>query len=151
VLASSARIAAIHRAGVTVVAAEGSATAAAPALACLVAIADVLVGAGGAVREGRVLAARDRVAAVGGAVVVVVTAGRSADDARAALTAFRAVADGAVGARGTVADRNVLAAGNGVATVGGAHVAVIADEWCPLHTRTELADLDTVTWVAVRA
>src|SRR6185295_16278795 len=111
---------------VAVVAADGRAGQAYPALADLGAVADVAVAARRAVRARRVLAAGRDVAAVERARVAVAAVERRPGRAGAALAGLGAVAHVAVAARCVVGDGLMLAAGRADAGVGGARVAVVA-------------------------
>src|SRR5690606_25931835 len=100
------------------------------------AVAHVAVGAAAASRLGIVVDAGDGIAAVGGAGIAVVGIERGAGDAGAGEVAgFVAVADVAVFTRGAGGHRGVLGAGERIAAVEGARVAVVHVERCAGDTR----------------
>src|SRR5262249_20076113 len=115
--AAQDRIAGVRGAGVVVGAVERRARGADPALADLVAVADVAVAARGAVDERRADAPEDRIAGIRRAEVAVVAVERGARRAGPALTGLDAVADRLVGAQGAVRQRRRQAADDRVAGV----------------------------------
>src|SRR5262249_5878376 len=149
--AAGGRGAAVGGARVAVVAVQGGAGVERAALVGLRAVAGVHVAARRAVRHRHVLAAEDRVAAVGRTGVVVVAVEGRAGGTRAALAGLRAVTEVRIGARGAVGDVGHRTAGRRVAAVGGAGVAVVADERRARRTGPCLARLVAVAEVAVRA
>src|SRR5262249_14753274 len=111
----------------------------------------VAVGAGGAVGDDLVLAARDRIAAVGGAGVVVVAVERSAGGADARLAGLGAVAHGRIGAGSAVDVRGVGTARGRVARVGRAGIGVVADQCGSGGADARLHDVRPIAGVAVGA
>src|SRR5262249_16959162 len=144
VLAAAHRIARIGGARVAVVAVARRAGLTHPGRAHLVAVAHGVVGAGRPVRDGRVLAARDRIAAVHGARVAVVTVGRRAGHARARGARLGAVAHGRVVAGRTVCDRRVLAAVDRITGVGRTRIPVVAHQRCARRAGARGAGLAAV-------
>src|SRR5207244_2978238 len=151
VLAAGDRIAGVRGARVRVVAGERGARGAHPGLTRLGAVARVPVAARGPVRDGRMLAAGDRIAGVRGAGIVVVAGERRPGGTSARLARLDPVAHAPVAARGPVRDRRVLAAGDRVARVGGAGVVVVAVEQCARRADAGLTGLGAVAGVAVAA
>src|SRR5262249_34301175 len=103
------------------------------------------------VRDRRMLAAEDRIAAVGRADVVVVAVERGSGRADACHAGLGAVAHGPVGARGPVRHGAVLTAEDGGAPGGRARVRVVAVERRTRRARAGLARLRTVADGPVRA
>src|SRR5262249_14297393 len=151
VLAALHGIAAVGRAAVVVVAVRRRPGRADPGLAVLPAVADRGVGARRAVRDRGVLAAEHRIAAVGGARVVVVAVGRRPGHAGPGLAGLGAVAGVAVAARAAVREGGVLAAADRAPPVGGAGIVVVAVERGPRGAHAGLAGLDAIAGVPVGA
>src|SRR5207302_10549264 len=128
VLAAGGRVAGVRGARVRVGAGERGARGAHPRLTRLGAVARVPVAARGPVRDGRMLAAGDRIAGVRGAGIVVVAGERRPGGTGPCLARLDLVAHAPVAARGPVRDRRVLAAGGRIARVGSARVRVVAVE-----------------------
>jgi hypothetical protein len=154
VLDAGYRIAAVGGARVAIFRIEGGAwLARASGVAEFGAVADVAVGAAGAGCDGGVLDAADGVAAVGRARIAVFWVERGAGLAAAhGVAEFGAVADVAVGAAGASGDGFVLYAGDGVAAVGCAGVAVFWIEGgTGLAGSAGVADFVAIAEVAVGA
>src|SRR5262249_26980224 len=128
--AAGRRHAIVGGAGVGIVAAERRSGGAGPGLSRSGAVAGAGAGpglgvrAGGRVGQRRVLATAHRVADVAGAGVAVDAVRGGAGGTDALLAGLTPVADGRVVARGAIVDGRVHATERGVATVGGAGVAV---------------------------
>src|SRR5205814_27502 len=151
VLAAGQRITGVRGTRVVVVAVEGRAGRANAELAGLRAVAGVAVAARGAVRQRRVLTPAQHVAGVRGAGTVVVAVERRPGATGARLAGLGPVAHVPVAARRAVHDRDVPAAGGGIAAVGGAGVVVVAAEGRAARAHAGLAGLHAVADVAVPA
>src|SRR5439155_257701 len=151
VLASGQRVTGVRAARVVVVAVEGRAGHAHARLAGLHAVARVAVAARGSVRQRRVPAPGHRVAGVRGAGIVVVAVERRPGGTGARLARLAPVARVAVAARGAVRQRRAPAAGERVARVRGARVAVVAVEGGARGADPRQARLRAVAHVPVAA
>src|SRR5436190_900337 len=151
VLAARHRVADVGRARVPVVAVEGRPRGAGPRQARLGAVAHVAVAARGAVRQRRAPASAQRVAGVGRTRIVVVAVERCPGDADARQAGLRTVAHVAIAARRAVRQRRVLTAGERVAGVRGARVAVVAVEGGARGADPRQARLRAVAHVPVAA